>query len=184
MDRRPSVLERIARGDPTAIGECMSRYGGLVWSLARRWSDGATDAEDASQEIFIELWKSAARFDAAAGSEEAFIATIAKRRLIDRLRSRNRRPRTEVLDESLIEHGSGDSDSAGAAAVDAAAAARALELLEPAQREVLLMGIVEGMTHSEIATATGRPLGTVKTQIRRGLIRLRELLQAAAPGRG
>ena len=64
-----SLFERIAAGDGSAVRQCMDEYGGLVWSLARRFSSSAADAEDASQEIFLELWKSAARYDPAMGSE-------------------------------------------------------------------------------------------------------------------
>ena len=83
MEDSQSVFERIARGDESALKECMDRYGGLVWSLARKWSETAADAEDASQEIFLELWKCADRFDRTAGTEPAFVTTIARRRLIE-----------------------------------------------------------------------------------------------------
>lgn len=169
------MLERIAAGDPPAVRECMNAYGNLVWALARRMSASAPDAEDAVQEIFVEIWKSAGRYDAAMGSESVFITTIARRRLIDRLRARKRRPTTELFDEEITTLPEAQPD-AGALAVEVSNATRALETLGEAQREILLMGIVDGMTHSEIATATGKPLGTVKTQMRRGLIKVRELL--------
>jgi RNA polymerase sigma-70 factor (ECF subfamily) len=172
------VLERIAAGDESAVRECMDQYGGLVWTLARRFSESVADAEDASQEIFLELWRMAARFDPGLGSESLFITTVARRRLIDRLRARNRRPRAEVYDEQEA-----DPDVASAASAEplffgaeVAAAKAALEELDAGERETLLLGIVEGMTHSEIATRTGRPLGTVKTQLRRGLEKVRRKL--------
>lgn len=172
-----SIFERIAAGDQTAVAECLDRYGGLVWSAARRWSNNAADAEDATQEIFLELWKSAARYDPSAGSEAVFISTIARRRMIDRLRAQGRRPSTEELNEaSMLELVDSDSDPAEVAA-EAAIATRALAQLEAGQQQILLMGVVQGMTHSEISTATGKPLGTVKTQLRRGLIRVRELIE-------
>lgn len=177
-----TLLERIAAGDPSAVKECMDVFGGLVWSLARRMSSSAADAEDATQEIFLEIWKSAGRYDAALGSEAVFVTTIARRRLIDRMRARKRRPRTEEFDETAtIEAGAEVADS-GALAVEAALAARALEQLGEAERQVLLMGIVDGLTHSEIATATGKPLGTVKTHMRRGLKKIRELLDSEPQG--
>jgi RNA polymerase sigma factor (sigma-70 family) len=175
------VLGRIAAGDPRAVADCMRYYGGLVWSLARRWSDNAADAEDAVQEIFIELWKSAARYDESVGSEAVFIAAIAKRRLIDKLRARDRRIRTETLDENSPEPADPCEDP-GPVAAEFAIANRALAELDRAQQEILLMGIVGGMSHSEIAEATGKPLGTVKTQLRRGLQRVRALLDEADPG--
>jgi RNA polymerase sigma factor (sigma-70 family) len=176
-----SLLERIAAGDHTAVKDCMDVYGGLVWSLARRFNSSVADAEDATQEIFLEIWKSASRYDPSAGSEAVFITTIARRRLIDRLRAQKRRPQTEEFDEETVQTLSSDLDDAepaGALLVEVEAAQRALAKLDPAQREVLLLGVVQGLTHSEIATKTGKPLGTVKTHMRRGLIKIRELIGA------
>jgi RNA polymerase sigma-70 factor (ECF subfamily) len=155
----------------------MDAYGNLVWSLARRYSESAADAEDATQEIFLEIWKSAARYDPARGKETTFIATIARRRLIDRIRAAKRRPDTEEYDETSATGFTASIADASPVAADVAAARRALAQLKPEQREILLLGIVEGLTHSEIATRTGKPLGTIKTHMRRGLIRLRELIE-------
>ncbi len=160
----------------------MDVYGGLIWSLARRMGESAADAEDATQEIFLEVWKSAARFDPSMGSEAVFLTTIARRRFIDRLRARKRRPKTEEFDELADVEPTTGTDPEGMLEADAAHAQRALARLEPAQREILLLGVVEGLTHSEIATMTGKPLGTVKTQMRRGLIRVRELMERGEPG--
>ncbi|RPI64216.1 MAG: sigma-70 family RNA polymerase sigma factor [Lysobacterales bacterium] len=173
-----SVLERIAAGDESAVRECMDQYGGLVWTLARRFSESAADAEDASQEIFLELWRVAARFDPALAPESVFVTTLARRRLIDRLRARNRRPRAEVYDEQEADLGltSDASPEPLFFGAEVAAAKAALAELNAGEREILLLGIVEGMTHSEIATRTGRPLGTVKTQLRRGLEKVRRKL--------
>ena len=153
----------------------MDTYGSLVWTLARRFSKSAADAEDATQEIFLEIWKSASRYDPSMGKEATFIATIARRRLIDRVRASRRRPETEEYDDTLSVDPETADQNAGAVAVDIATAERALAQLGEEQRTILLLGIVEGMTHSEIATATGKPLGTVKTQMRRALIKLREI---------
>jgi len=81
-----SILARVARGDAKAVRECIDEFGGLVWAIARRMTRSRADAEDAVQEIFIDVWRSAGRFDAAQGSEKVFITTIARRRLIDRIR--------------------------------------------------------------------------------------------------
>jgi len=178
-DASKTLFERIAAGDSTAVRECMDSYGSLVWSLARRFTSSAADAEDATQEIFLDIWKSASRYDASMGKESTFVATIARRRLIDRIRAANRQPDTEEYDDTVTPIREQPEADAGPVAADVATAQRALSRLNEGQREVLLLGIVEGMTHSEIATATGRPLGTVKTQMRRGLIRLRELIEDA-----
>jgi RNA polymerase sigma-70 factor (ECF subfamily) len=171
-----SILERIAAGDQSAVQECMDQYGALVWSLARRWTRSAADAEDATQEIFLDIWKSAGRYAPGQGSEVVFITTIARRRLIDGLRAAGRRPQTETFDEDSRVAWNEQAPDAGELAVDVATARRALDMLEPSQRDMLLLGIVGSLSHSEIATLTGKPLGTVKTQMRRGLQKVRAML--------
>jgi RNA polymerase sigma factor (sigma-70 family) len=163
------LLGRVASGDRAAMRECLSRYGGLVWSIAKKFD--ASDAEDAVQEIFVEVWKSAARFDPKIASEAVFIAMIARRRLIDRRRTRARRPTTEVFGDEPPAETSGPDTCA-----EAAQAARALEKLRPEQRKVLVMATCHGMSHGEIAEATGMPLGTVKAHARRGLMSIRSAL--------
>jgi RNA polymerase sigma-70 factor (ECF subfamily) len=172
------TLVRIAQGDETAVADCMKRYSGLVWSLVRSRLGNSPEAEDLTQEIFIEIWKSAERFNPEAGSEAVFIATITRRRVIDRLRSLGRKPETEEFDETAIPV---EGNVSGQIAVDADLAQSALSSLREDQRALILMGVVEGMTHSEIATATGKPLGTVKTQMRRGLAKVRAMLEEAPP---
>jgi RNA polymerase sigma-70 factor (ECF subfamily) len=171
----------MASGDPAAVRECMDRYGGLVWSLARRLSRTASDAEDAAQEIFLDIWRSAARFDATRGSDKVFVATIARRRLIDRMRKRSGEPPmepAEVLDSIAWP----DSASLPETAIDAAHAVRALEELRPEQRQVLELGLMHGFTQSEIASRLSMPLGTVKSLMRRGLLRVRELMNIKLEG--
>ena len=109
----PSLLARVGAGDAGAVREVLSRYGGLVWSIAKRFEP--SEAEDAVQEIFLDLWKSAGRYDAALGSEATFIATIARRRLIDRRRTRRRRPQdtgqvAEVVLEEVASDGTSPAD--------------------------------------------------------------------------
>lgn len=175
------LLPRIAAGDRSAIRDCIACYGGLVWSLARRAAP--SDAEDAVQEIFLDLWKSAARFDPAAGNETTFVATIARRRLIDRRRQRQRRPETESLAEPSREAAAVASTGvAPELGAEAALAARALDQLRPEQRQVLILTACHGLSHEEVASSTGMPLGTVKAHARRGLIRVREALGEAPLG--
>ena len=167
----PSLLARVAAGDRGAMRECLARFGGLVWSLARRFEPA--DAEDAVQEIFVDLWKSAARFDAAIASETVFVAMIARRRLIDRRRTRGRRPTTDPSAEvpQLVDAGTAPDTCA-----EASQAARALDQLRPEQRQVLLLATCHGLSHGEIAAQIGMPLGTVKAHVRRGLISIRAAL--------
>lgn len=175
----PSVLERIANGEPAAVRECIDEYGALVWSLARRLSRTPSDAEDATQEIFLDIWRSAGRFDARQGSDKVFIAMIARRRLIDRLRKTTSEPPMDPV-EVLESIAWSDPGSASEISLEAEQAARALKELRPEQREVLELGLLHGLSQSEIAARLGMPLGTVKSFMRRGLIKVREFLNVDA----
>ncbi|MEJ2601953.1 MAG: sigma-70 family RNA polymerase sigma factor [Gammaproteobacteria bacterium] len=99
MTGQPSLLERIGNGDQQAVALCVERYSGLVWSLARRFIAIEADAEDAVQEIFVEIWNTAGRFDPSKSAEATYISMIARRRLIDRLRKTSREPDRENLDD-------------------------------------------------------------------------------------
>lgn len=170
-----AILQRIASGDRAAVQDCLDKYGGLVWSIARKMLRNADDAEDAVQEIFIDVWKNAAKFDASQASETTFIAMIARRRLIDRIRFANRRIAAESL-EDVTAQPEVRSDREMQVCIEAKEAAEALKTLRPEQRQVLQLSIVQGMSQQEIADATGMPLGTVKTHARRGLLMLREAI--------
>lgn len=178
-----SILQRIAAKDKTAAQECLSAYGGLIWSLARRMCPNADDAEDAVQEIFIDIWKNAERFDATQASETTFVAMIARRRLIDRLRKSQRQPQVNSIEDMTVEPVK-SQDKQMQASVEASQAAEAMNALRPEQRKVLQLSIYQGMSHQEIADATGMPIGTVKSHARRGLIQIREVLGLSGGGGG
>ncbi len=181
------LLARASQGDDGAVRECLSRFGPIVWGLARRMSPARADAEDAVQEIFLDLWEHGGRYDAQRGTEEAFVAVVARRRLIDRRRKVQRRPVTESIDASpggpdvRPEEG---HDGGIETSAEAALAARAMTGLRPEQREVLRLSVAEGLTHDEIAAHTGMPVGTVKAHARRGLIRIRKLLLGEGTSEG
>ena len=174
-----TLLQRVAAGDLSAVQECIDRYGGLVWSLARRFLPGQADAEDAVQEVFIELWKSAERYDPDVAAEPTFVAMIARRRLIDRRRRQSRRiesgPTVPVEDVDVPSEA--DQIRAVEVSDEAARAADALKTLRPEQQHILRLSVYDGWSHQKIADHLQMPLGTVKTHVRRGLIRVRELLQ-------
>lgn len=177
------LLQRVAAGEPAAVEECIDRYSGLIWSLARKLVGAHADAEDAVQEVFIDLWKSADRFDPNVASETTFVAMIARRRLIDSKRRRLRRPdqgQTIPLEDVNVPSGEQESDAAELAE-EALRAATAILELRPEQQEILRLSVYEGWSHQRIADHLSVPLGTVKTHVRRGLIRVRELINGGSP---
>lgn len=177
-----TILQRIADGEPAAIRECLDRYGDFVWSLAHRYlAPMGDDVEDAVQDIFVELWRSASRFDPAIGGEPAFVATIAHRRLISRQRRAGRR-RTVPVDSVAEPAARARLKDPAELSDDARAAVAAFGRLSDDERHIIELSLYHGLTHERIADHVNIPVGTVKTRIRRGLIRLRELLgEPAAP---
>ena len=176
-----TILERVAAGDSPAVEECLQKFGGLVWSLARKLCANHADAEDAVQEVFIEVWRHAGRFDPQVASEATYITMIARRRLIDGFRRRNRELDTASIQEEVVESISRHEEQTETEE-EAARARQYMEQLRPQQRQVLELSITHGLSQSQISEATNLPLGTVKTHARRGLIRLRELLGAGEIG--
>ena len=172
-----TILQRIASGDGTAVQACLDKYGGLVWSLARRMLADNNEAEDAVQEIFVEIWKNADRFDENQASETTFIAMIARRRLIDRIRKHARKPNIDSFEDILVEP-TGKTDEEVYISIEAKQVAQLMNELRPEQKQILQLSIVDGYSHQEICEALNMPLGTVKTHARRGLIQVRELLES------
>lgn len=174
-----ALLTQIASGDMAAVGEFLRCYTSLVWNQARRFLRNAQDVEDAVQDIFLEVWRSAHRFDPAQGKEVTFLLTIARRRLVDRLRRQTIRPAADQLEHPAFVPANAPSDDVELR--DESARARAaMQQLRPEQREVLELALGHGRSHQEIAVAVGIPLGTVKSHARRGLVRLRAMLGVVA----
>ena len=183
-----SILQRLAKGDTSAADECVNVYGGLIWRLTHRYLDHATsEIDDAIQDIFVEIWLHADRFDPAKGSEPAFIATIAHRRLTDRQRRiRVRRRTMQVYTDELNGIANHQPSGYEGYAEDAHSAAHNSgyrELLETGfrdlpedERNALWLAVYRGLSHREISEATNAPIGTVKSRLRRAMIRLTKLI--------
>lgn len=176
----PTILQRISAGDQHAVAACLDEYGGLVWRLSMRYLGSKTDAEDATQEIFISLWASAHRFDPGKGSEPAFVATVAHRRLIDMKRSAWVRRAASIERTAEPSEKSPSQLESGAWGSDCEVAAKAFGKLPPDERDALWLSVRGGMTHTQIAAATDLPIGTVKSRLRRGVQRLRDLAAVGA----
>ncbi|MBK7403692.1 MAG: sigma-70 family RNA polymerase sigma factor [Phycisphaerales bacterium] len=183
MSGSDSLLDQIASGTPGSAEALLDRYGGLVWSLARRSCSDRAEAEDAVQEIMLDVWRCAkqGRFDPAKGSDTTFVAMIARRRLIDRLRRRSGRPDVAPGTESAFVPPDQTPAELGE---QARLAADALGELPEDQQRAIHLAVLRGLTHEQVARLTGMPLGTVKTHIRRGLIRLRNTLASGQPHSG
>ena len=165
------------------MAACVDRYSNLIWSLARRFTSSGAEAEDAVQEVFIDLWSSAARYDSSKASETTFIAMVARRRLIDRLRKTKREPNMEGI-EAAADLGTPGPAEATEVNDEADRAMRLIRTLKPEQQQIIQLAVYHGHTHQSIADTLGLPLGTVKTHLRRGLLRIRDAMQGSdrAPG--
>lgn len=169
------ILVDVAAGKPAAVEACLRHFTPPVWNIARRYLHNDSDAEDATQEIFVDLWKSADRFNAELGSAMTFVMTLARRRLIDRNRKRGRMPTAHSLSDAQ-ELAEDRPPDALELTDEVSRVSGAMQELRPSQREVLELALVHGRSHQQISDTTGMALGTVKSHARRGLMRVRELL--------
>jgi RNA polymerase sigma-70 factor, ECF subfamily len=165
-----SLISGIRSGDEGAMAALYDRYSGIVYSVALRVLGDTSAAEDILQEVFIQLWRQPATFDSSRGNLGAWLAVIARNRAIDSVRKR--RSETDIEDVVVAIEPDLAADAERARAMERVR--RALGSMPPAQRRALEMAYFEGLTHTEIASNTGEPLGTVKTRIRAGLLALRK----------
>lgn len=172
---KENILPALAAGDPRAAEKFLAQYGDLLWSLARRFCDDYAEIEDCVQEAVIEIWKSAGKFDPERASETTFVAMIARRRYIDRLRQRKRRPTPEpLMDDDLLV---GDSNQLTLEQTTEVEQIKPIiAQMRDVQRNVVQLAIFRGYSHGDIARVLNMPLGTVKTHLRRALLAIREQL--------
>ena len=178
------AMSRVARGDHDALAELYDRHARPVYSLALRILQDRADAEDIVQEAFAQAWAQASRYDAERGAVAAWLLTLARSRAIDRLRSRRARPDVasrvaKVVDPVDVADRTATPDVALLSAEQIDRVRVALRDLPALQRVTLELAYYEGLSHAEIAEHLEQPLGTVKTRIRQGMIRLREALAGA-----
>lgn len=168
-------IRRIAEGDTEAMAELHAESSRLVGLMTLRILRNAADAEEVAADTFLQVWRTARRFDHQRGSAHTWLAMIARTRAIDRLRAK-RQGAFEGLENTDPALPGGSPERVLDQARRARHLRRALEALPRAQREVVDLAFFEDLSHTEIAGRTGQPLGTVKTRIRRGLRLLRETL--------
>jgi RNA polymerase sigma-70 factor (ECF subfamily) len=172
-----ALLALASRGDESALGELYDRYGRIAYGLALRILRDRALAEDAVQEAFLAVWRTAGRFLAGQGKPSTWILTLVHRRAVDIVRREERR-RADPLDEIAQPTGEATDQEAWLRA-QRQVVQEALRKLPPEQREALELAYYGGFTQSELAERLGQPLGTIKSRMFSGLKRLRELLAEA-----
>ncbi|HEV8459452.1 MAG TPA: sigma-70 family RNA polymerase sigma factor [Gaiellaceae bacterium] len=168
------LLAAIARGDERALGELYDRLGGVAYRLAVRVLRDPALAQDAVQDAFLAVWRTAAAFDPARGKASTWLLTLVHRRAVDVVRREDRR-RAEPLDDAPVAAGDAVDESAEVREERRRVQA-ALAQLPPDQREALELAYYGGLSQSELAERLGVPLGTVKSRMFTGLSKLRDLL--------
>lgn len=171
-------MRGIAQRDPGALRAMYDKHAPLVYTIALRMLRRPEEAEDLVSEVFWELWDKSSRYDQTRAAPTTYLVTLARSRAIDRTRRKGSRMQLTV---AAVEDYAPQTD--GSPADDAELAEQrervrdALSVLEPNHREAVEAAYYEGMSHTEIAAKLGKPLGTVKTYIRQGLIRLRDAMR-------
>jgi RNA polymerase sigma-70 factor (ECF subfamily) len=173
------LMERLTARDPTALESLYDRYSRMVYSLALRIAGQPAVAEEIVQDVFLKLWHSADRYQAERGPLGPWLCTLARNRALDhlRLKREKQRRREDSIEGEIGFTSSNPSPETLAQQSQRAVRVRAsLRELPAAQQRAIELAYFEGMTHSEIAAALAEPLGTVKSWIRSGLLRMRETL--------
>ncbi len=178
------LLERVARGDESALERLYDKYAGALYAVAYRISGEGSDAEEIVLDSFAQAWRDAPRFQASRGSTVAWLTMICRSRALDLIRARGRRANV-VTKAAAAEPDSYPGMGAPEPRTDQdverterrKVVAEALLELSPPQREAVQLAFYEGLTHSEIAERLGQPLGTVKTRVRLAMQRLRDSLR-------
>ena len=176
-----NLIQKVANQDRDAFSQLYDRFSNLVFTLAIRMLKVRSDAEDLLQEVFVQVWRQAQSYSVQRGSPEAWIVNIARSRAIDKIRSIRRMEKSFVLTDDPARAESSDNVESSAAESEARIAMNsALANLPETQRKVLELAYFDGLTQTEIANRLAEPLGTIKTRMRSGIQRLRDMLGTQA----
>jgi RNA polymerase sigma-70 factor (ECF subfamily) len=175
------LIRQVANQDRDAFSQLYDRFSTLVFTLAMRMLRARSDAEDLLQDVFVQVWRQAQNYSTERGTPEAWIVNIARSRAIDKIRSIRRMEKSFVLTDDPARAESSDNVESSAAESEARMAMNsALANLPETQRKVLELAYFDGLTQTEIANRLAEPLGTVKTRMRSGIQRLRDMLGTQA----
>ena len=176
------LLRRSARGDQQAFAELYDATAARAYGLALRVVRDPAQAEEVTQEAYLDLWRTASRFDPARGSAISWVFTLVHRKAVDRVRSAEAAARRDTAFQSRQTDVAHDATAETAhSSLEARRVRAALDQLTPVQREAIELSYLGGYTHTEVATLLDLPLGTAKTRIRDGLIRLRDFMGVGGP---
>lgn len=178
------LVKRLAAGDQSALSALYDATSRMVYGLAVRILGDPRDAEEITLDVYTQAWRQVARYDASRGDPVTWLLTLTRSRAIDRLRARGgAKKREQGLDAAAeLAAGGPDPESQSAFAERARYVRSAMQLLSPEQREVIELAYFEGLTHVEIAEKIRQPLGTAKSRIRLGMVKLREALATLHEG--
>ena len=170
------LLKAIAARDEAALAQLYDRYRVILFGLLMRILNNREEAEDVLQEVFLQVWRKAADFDENRGRPFTWLVTLGRSRGIDRLRSLSARERVAAAGAREVTEEISDAATDAFKSEQRGLVSDALAKLPDEQKRPIMLAYFEGLSQSEIATHLGAPLGTVKTRMRTGMIRLRELL--------
>ncbi len=171
------LMTRVARGDEAALAELYDRFSALVYRMAYQMTPTRADAEDAVQEIFVRLWRSADRYNPQRASLVTWVMIITRRYLVDQLRRRKIRPKATTFDEAWVQDQVNDTEEPDRPMLRTERQTRLLAkiaALPDLQRQVVERAYLSGKTLREISEELERPLGTIKSALSRALAGLRE----------
>ena len=170
------MLKAIAARDEAALAQLYDRYRTILFGLLMRILNNREEAEDVLQEVFLQVWRKAADFDESRGRPFTWLVTLARSRGIDRLRTLAARERVAEAGAREVSEQISDAATDAFKSEQRGLVSNALATLPDEQKRPIMLAYFDGLTQTEIATHLGAPLGTVKTRMRTGMIRLRELL--------
>ncbi len=174
------LVRAVAAGDSAAFRQLYERHNGLLFSLALKILGDRNDAEDVLQDAFLQVWRIAGSFDDRLGKPLGWLIMLTRSRAIDRLRSRQARARAaDAVAEEPVEDAALPGQEASVAE-SRSLIRQAIHTLPSEQRVLIELAYFGGLTQTEIAAQLGEPLGTVKTRMRTGMLRLREQLGGAS----
>jgi RNA polymerase sigma-70 factor (ECF subfamily) len=170
------LLKAIAARDEAALAQLYDRYDRILFGLLMRILNNREEAEDVLQEVFLQVWRKAEDFDETRGRPFTWLVTLARSRGIDRLRALASRERVAEAGAREVSEEISDAATDALKSEQRGLVSDALAKLPDEQKRTIMLAYFDGLTQTEIATRLGAPLGTVKTRMRTGMIRLRELL--------